>query len=107
MAIITLADTLLHSVLFGNAINTANSNTIKAIDDAKLNTNEIFKLLLTTVEISDTEREKDFVLGFIAQNQNSFTGGEVQLEKIPMIRGQFTDTHVFITVVALKKVCTD
>ena len=61
----------------------------------------------TTIEISDTAREKDFVLGFIAQSQNSFAGGEVPLEKIPTIRGQFTDTHVYITVAALKKACAD
>lgn len=107
MAIITLADTLLNSALFGNTVTTADGNIIKVIDDAKLNANEIFKLLPTTVEISDTGREKDFVLGFIAQNQNSFAGGEVPLEKIPMIRGQFTDIYVYITVAALKKACTD
>ena len=59
MAIITpLADSLLNSVL----------GIENALDDAILAAKSIFPLIPTTTEISDTAREKDFVLSFIAQN---------------------------------------
>ena len=99
MAIITLADTLLNSALFGN--------TVKAIDDAVINAKEIFKLIPTTTEISDTAREKVFILGFIAQNQNRFIGGNVDVDKMQMIYGKLDTDFIYITVAALKKACAD
>ena len=107
MAVITLADTLLNSALFGNIVTTADGRTIKAVDDAILNAQEIFKLIPTTVEISDTGRERVFVLGFIAQNQNRFIGGNVAVDKMQMIYGKLDDDYIYITVVALKKACAD
>ena len=107
MAIIVLADTLLNSALGINTVKLATGKTIKAIDDAKLNAREIFKLLPTTVELSDTARERVFVLGFIAQNQNRFIGGNVEVDKMQMIYGKFAEDYIYITVVALKKACAD
>ena len=107
MAIIVLADTLLNSALGINTVKIADGKTIKALDDAKLNAKEIFKLLPTTIELSDTARERVFVLGFIAQNQNRFIGGNVEVDKMQMIYGKLAEDYVYITVVALKKVCAD
>ena len=107
MAIITLADTLLNSALFGNTIKLADDRIIKAIDDAVLNAKEIFKLIPTTTEISDTAREKVFILGFIAQNQNRFIGGNVDVDKIQMIYGKLDTDFIYITVAALKKACAE
>ena len=107
MAIITLADTLLNSALFGNTVKLADGRIIKAIDDAVLNAKEIFKLIPTTTEISDTAREKVFILGFTAQNQNRFIGGNVDVDKMQMIYGKLDTDFIYITVAALKKACTD
>ena len=107
MAIIVLADTLLNSALGINTVKIADGKTIKALDDAKLNAKEIFKLLPTTIELSDTARERVFVLGFIAQNQNRFIGGNVEVDKMQMIYGKLAEDYVYITVVALKKACAD
>ena len=107
MAIITLADTLLNSALFGNTVKLADGRIIKAIDDAVLNAKEIFKLIPTTTEISDTAREKVFILGFIAQNQNRFIGGNVDVDKMQMIYGKLDTDFIYITVAALKKACAD
>ena len=49
MAIITLADTLLNSVLFGNTITTFDGNTVKAVDDAIENAEKIFALIIRAV----------------------------------------------------------
>ena len=107
MAVIVLADALLCAALANVDNNDTQSDLSLFLDDAKLCAKEIFKLIPTNSEISDADRERDFVLGFIAQNQNSFAGGEVPLEKIPTIRGQFTNEYIYITVAALKKACTD
>ena len=107
MAIITLADALLNSALGINNVKLENGTTIKAIDDAILNAKEIFKLIPTTTEISDTAREKVFILGFIAQNQNRFIGGNVEIDRMQMIYGKLDNDFIYITVAALKKACAD
>ena len=107
MAVIVLADALLCAALSTDESKDTPEDFVLLLDDAKLCAKEIFKLIPTNAEISDTDRERDFVLGLIAQNQNSFAGGEVPLEKIPTIRGQFTDKYIYITVAALKKACAD
>jgi uncharacterized protein (DUF927 family) len=103
MAVITLADALLNAAL-------SNQDTQEEVslflNDAKLNANEIFKLLPTTAEISDTAREKEFIRGFIAQNQNRFQGGNVELDRMQTILGRLDDgEYIYITVAALKEAC--
>ena len=98
LAVLTLADALLNSVL-------GNSN---AIDDAIIATQSIFPLIPTTAEISDTAREKDFVLGYIAQSQNRFTGGNVPLDRMQSISGRLdSPDYIYITAMALKQACAD
>ena len=93
MAIITLADALLNSVL-------GNKNVL---DDAII---AIFSLIPTTSEISDTARERDFVLSFIAQNQSRFIGGNIPLDRMQMIYGKLDGVeYVYITVKALQDAC--
>jgi len=75
MAILTLVDTILNAAIFGNTITTDDGRTIKARDDAIINAAKIFPLILTVAEISNTAREKEFVRGLVAQNQNRFIGG--------------------------------
>ena len=99
MAVLTLADAILNATL-------TDIDTLP-LDDAIQNSNLIFKLIPSYVEISDTARERDFILGFIAQNQNRFIGGNVQIEKMQTIYGKFTKDYVYITVAALKKACAD
>ena len=107
MAVLTLADTLLNSALFGNTVMTNDGKTIKTIDDATLCAKEIFKLIPTRAEIDDTPREKEFVRSFIAQNQNRFEGGNVELNKMQAVYGKLRDRDGFtyITVQALKDAC--
>lgn len=107
MAVITLADTLLNSALFGNTFTTDNGSTIKAIDDAIQNAEKIFALIPTTAETSDTEREKEFVRGFVAQNQNRFEGGNIELDRMQAISGKFDSIFIYITIAALKKACAE
>ena len=102
MAVITLADALLNSALFDTQ-----EDFDALLDDAKHNADEIFKLLPTIVEISDTAREKEFVLGFIAQIQNRLIGGSVPLERMQIVSGKFETDYLYITVAALKKACAD
>ncbi len=96
MAIITLADAILNSVL-------GNKNVLK---DAILAAKTIFPLIPTTSEISDTARERDFVLSFIAQNQSRFIGGNIPLDRMQMIYGKLDGVeYVYITVKALQDAC--
>lgn len=98
LAVLTLADALLNSVL-GNR---------NAIDDAIVAAQSIFPLIPTTTEISDTAREKDFVLGYIAQSQNRFTGGNVPLDRMQAISGRLdSPDYIYITAMALKQACVD
>ena len=93
MAVLTLADAILNSVL--------TDDSALPIDDAIQNANVIFKLIPTNAEISDTAREKNFVLAIIAQNQNRFIGGNVPLDRIQTICGKLKDNDGY-TYIASK-----
>ena len=96
MAIITLADALLNSVL-------GNKNVL---DDAIIAAKSIFPLIPTTSEISDTARERDFVLSFIAQNQSRFIGGNIPLDRMLMFYGKLDDpSYIYIAAKALQDAC--
>lgn len=107
MAVLTLADGLLNSALFGDTVTAPDGKTIKPSDDAIINAAKIFPLIPTINEISDTPREKDFVRGIIAKNQNSFVGGNVEIKRMKEIFGKLRDDDGFtyITVQFLKDAC--
>ena len=93
MAVLTLADALLNAAL-------SNTDALN-LNDAIQNSNAIFKLIPTTSEISDTARERNFVISIIAQNQNRFIGGNVPLDRMQMICGKLKD-HDGYTYIAAK-----
>ena len=108
MAIITLADTLLNSALFGNTVTTDNNKKLTALEDATLCAKKIFELIPTRVEIDDTPREKEFVLSFIAQNQPCFINGTKENKYMPAVFGKLCDdddSFTYITLKALKDAC--
>ena len=107
MAIITLADTLLNSALFGNTVTTDNGKTLTALEDATLCAKKIFELIPTRAEIDDTPREKEFVLSFVAQNQPCFIGGTKENKYMQAVFGKLRDNDGFtyITTRALKDAC--
>ena len=100
LAVLTLADALLNSVL-----GIADAN--EAYDDAVANATKIFALIPTMEEISDTTKEKAFVSGFCAQNQNRFVGGSVTLDRMQAVYGKLRDDDGFnyITAKALRDAC--
>ncbi|MBQ3444487.1 MAG: DUF927 domain-containing protein, partial [Selenomonadaceae bacterium] len=93
MAVLTLADAILNAVL--------NDSDTLPLNDAIQNANIIFKLIPTNAEISDTAREKIFVISIIAQNQNRFIGGNVPLDRMQTICGKLKD-HDSYTYIAAK-----
>jgi uncharacterized protein (DUF927 family) len=96
IAILTLADGLLNSAL----------GTNNALADAKLWAKEIFKLIPTVAEISDVAREKEFVRGFVAQNQSRFVGGNVELDRMQAFFGKLDEPdYTYITAKALQDAC--
>ena len=99
MAVLTLADAILNAVL--------NDDSALSLDDSIQNANAIFKLIPTTVEISDTVREKDFVLAIIAQNQNRLIGGNVPLDRMLTICGKLNDNdgYTYISAKFLQDEC--
>ncbi len=99
MAVLTLADAILNVAL--------NDDATLSLDDSIQNANAIFKLIPTTTEISDTVREKDFVLAIIAQNQNRFIGGNVPLDRMQTICGKLNDNdgYTYISAKFLQDEC--
>ena len=98
MAILTLADALLNFAL--------GADFDSVLLDAKSNAMQIFPLLPTTAEISDTRREKDFVLAIIAQNQSRFIGGNIPLDRMQTICGKLDDReYVYISAKFLQDEC--
>ena len=99
MAVLTLADAILNVAL--------NDDATLSLDDSIQNANVIFKLIPTTTEISDTVREKDFVLAIIAQNQNRFIGGNVPLDRMQTICGKLNDNdrYTYISAKFLQDEC--
>ena len=99
MAVLTLADALLNAVL-------TDADTLP-INDAIRNANVIFKLIPTIAEISDTERERNFVLAIIAQNQNRFINGNVPLDRMQTVCGKLNDNdgHTYFSAKFLQDEC--
>lgn len=98
MAIMTLADAVLNIAL--------GLEEKKAFSDAVDNALKIFPLIPTLEEISDTKREKDFVLGFIAQNQRCFIGATlIQVENMLSVYGKFDADYIYLSVAALQTAC--
>ena len=96
MAILTLADALLNSVLG------AKNTLADAITAAK----SIFPLIPTTAEISDTAKEKDFILAIIAQNQNRFIGGNVSPDRMQAFYGKLDDPdYIYIATKVVQDAC--
>jgi uncharacterized protein (DUF927 family) len=95
IAILTLADGLLNSAL----------GTNNALAEAKIWAKEIFKLLPTVMEISDVTREKEFVRGFVAQNQSRFVGGNVELDRMQVFFGKLDTDYIYIAAKALQDTC--
>ncbi|MBR0261237.1 MAG: hypothetical protein IJQ85_05530, partial [Selenomonadaceae bacterium] len=54
-----------------------------------------------------TPREKEFVRGIIAKNQNSFVGGVADIKHMKAIAGKLNtgDGFIYITVLFLKEAC--
>ena len=106
LAIITLADALLNSALGVDNVTLPDGNVIKPSDDAVLNAGKIFKLIPTVEDLSSVEREKEFVRGFVAENQNNFEGGNKGSEHMIAFYGKLNDPiYIYITVKALKDAC--
>lgn len=104
IAVAMLADFLLNSVL--------GVDDATAIEEAKVTGNACFEFIPTAADISDTDKEIEMVLGFIAQYQKCFHNAltDVMLSDMPAIYGKFPradESYVYITVAALKKACID
>lgn len=105
VSILTVADVLLNVVL-GSDFETATK-------DAQTNANKIFPLIPTKAEIDDTEREKDFVLGFISSKAAQFEDSNTYRKNGERIIGDvlgkfdFGKKSVFISTGALKQACKD
>lgn len=101
IALISIADILLNMCL-GLEKNTC-------ITDTNVFAQKIFELVPTIDEISDTEREKDFVLGFIAEKSAHFENSFSFIRDYGRdIYGKFDDDgFVYLTARALKTACED
>ena len=99
LGVLAIGDYLLNAAL-GVADETA-------LKDATLTaTVDVLPLVPTRAEIDDTARERDFVLNFIAQNQNHFIGGSVELRKMQGVYGELAkDGYDYIIAAALKAEC--
>ena len=96
MAILTLADALLNSVLGAK----------NALADAITTAKSIFPLIPTTTEISDTAKERDFILAIISQNQNRFIGGNVPLDRMQAFYGKLDDPeYIYIAAKVVQDAC--
>lgn len=107
MAVLTLADAILNSVLFGDRIKLDDGSIVKPSDDAIIAAAKFFPLIPTISEIADTPREKEFVRNFIAANQNHFIGGNIEDSKIQGIWGKLDDADGFSYIIPkpLKDAC--
>ena len=101
VALVTIADALIDVSL--NPTHNLTAAITVAVDNAE----KIFALLPTMTEISDTQREKEFVTGWITQNQQSFFGGTKHGDRIIRAYGKITDDFVFVTVAALQTACRE
>lgn len=96
---IALSDAVRNSALFNRSFSESLVDALYWAEE------KIFPLIPTLAEIDDTQREKDFVLSFIAQNQNYFIRDKHPAECIPKIYGKFGEKFTYITVQALKDAC--
>lgn len=99
---IAISDAVRNSALFNRSFSECLTAAMYWAED------KIFPLIPTLAEIDDTQREKDFVLSFIAQNQSSFISDKHPTGYIPQkIYGKLKDKDGFtyITVQALKDAC--
>lgn len=107
IAVVTLADALLNSVLFGDTVTLPDGSAGKPSDDAVLNAGRIFKLIPTTEDISYADRAKAFVRDFVGENQNCFVGGAKALEHMQACFGKLDDpNYIYVTCKALKDATT-
>lgn len=98
IAVISLADMVLNMILC--------VDTKTAFSDAVKNAYNVFDLIQSKDDIDDTQRELDAILGFIAQNQSRFIGGNIEVEKMQKFYGKIEEDYFFITVAAMKEACT-
>lgn len=94
LAVLVIADGLLNSVL----------GERNALTDATLAMKEIVPFIPTLTEIADTPREKDFVMGFISQNQKLFVEGSAKPEFTPAL-GRFDPDYIYVSVKPLQDAC--
>lgn len=98
MAVLTLADGLLNSAL----------GVEKALPDATRWAKSVFPLIPTAAEIDGTALEKNFVIGFIAQNVSCFIGKEKNADFMPKpLYGLLNDKdgYSYIIAAALRDAC--
>lgn len=101
MAVLTIADALLNFAIGKEP------NFDGALFGSYENADEVFPFVPTFAEIDDTARERDFVMGFIAQNQTRFERPHSATEGIQVIYGLLNDNDGFsyVTVKALRDAC--
>lgn len=100
VAILTLADTFLNMCL--------DVDVETAYKDAVETAHKIFELVPTLDDISDFEREKNFILGFIAAKSAQFEASpNYKQDYAREILGRFKDDFVYITARALKQACEE
>lgn len=107
VGLLTLADMLINSVVYGNRVPTDDGEVVKALEDSTAAATELFKLVPTLADIDATEKEKNFVRGFVSTNQNRFQGGNVELDRMQQIFGKLKDTDGYHYIIAstLKNAC--
>ena len=99
IAAVTVADVLIQKFFFGvdddTAFNSALDNAIK-----------IFDLIETQINLSDEEREKEFISGWLAENRLHFIGGTSEKEEklVTPVFGEFKDNAAYVIGTTLKEV---
>lgn len=100
MATLTLADALLSEVL-GSSKEQADESAVNVAV-------KVFELIPTIEEIDDAQREKDFVLGFIAAKAAQFERSETyKHDSGREVLGRVDDDFVYITARALQQACNE
>ena len=109
LAVMVMADGFLQSVLYDEVKPPAINNGEFYLDTMDF-VKEIAPLLMTKNEISDAEREKDFVMGFISAKAAFFEGSPSYTRGYGKeVLGSFSDKDhcVYITVRALQQACDE
>lgn len=108
MAVLTLADALLNSALGDNKALPDFGGDNKEMHDATRWAKSIFPLIPTAAEIDSTAHEKNFVIGFIAQNVSCFIDKEKNSDFMPKpLYGLLNDKdgYSYIIAAALRDAC--